>query len=67
MSEPAAKPLSRQSLKLRKGRRTTFDLPRGCRLVIEGRPSHGKPAILVEYPAGTNVTHETLTPDIPGG
>lgn len=52
----------RQSIKLRKGRRSIFDLPRGCRIIVEGRPTDGKPAVLVEFPDGTIVRHETLTP-----
>lgn len=49
------------SIKLRKGRRSVLKLPRGCQVVIEGKPTDGKPAVTVEFPDGTKITHETLT------
>lgn len=55
----------RQPIKLRKNRRTTLKLPRGCVLTIVAASSDGKPAILVEYPDGTSIIHELLTPTTP--
>ena len=50
------------SIKLRKNRRSTITLPRGCTIVFVGAPQDGKPAVLVELPDGSTVKHETLTP-----
>lgn len=61
MESPKPK-TNRTSLKLRKGRRHHFQFPKGCRLIVETASSDGKPAILVEYPDGTVIRHETLTP-----
>jgi hypothetical protein len=55
----------RQSIKLRRNRRTTLHLPRGCTLTIVAASSDGKPAVLVEYPDGTRILHELLTPAVP--
>jgi hypothetical protein len=52
------------SIKLRKNRRSTITLPKGCTIVFVGSPQDGKPAVLVELPDGSTVSHETLTPPV---
>lgn len=60
MESPKPK-TNRTSLKLRKGRRHHCQCPCGRELTLEGKPTDGKPAVIVEFPDGTVVKHETLT------